>query len=68
MNNELSNKQLKVCDECKSQFYSDTSKMENVCPECSHLLYGYENCMHQFVKNRCIKCYWDGSTSEYLKK
>lgn len=41
-------KNLKICDECQSQYKAETSKMENLCPECSHLLYGYENCRHQF--------------------
>jgi hypothetical protein len=42
--------------------------MKNLCPECSHLLYGYENCKHFFKNGRCINCYWNGNTSEYLNK
>lgn len=57
----------KECDECASLYYSDTSKMMKLCPECSHQLYGYENCEHIFKDDRCIRCYWDGSVSEDLK-
>ncbi len=59
--------EIKRCGECGSDYYSHTSKMENLCPECSHQLYGYANCEHQFDNIRCIKCFWDGSTSGYLK-
>ncbi len=58
---------LKICDECKSDYYSETSKMENLCPNCASLLYGYENCVHQFENGRCINCFWDGSTSDFLE-
>lgn len=55
------------CDECGSDYYKDTSRMANLCPECAHILYGYENCKHQFENGRCTKCYWDGSKTLYLK-
>ena len=64
---ELS-KEVKVCDECKSEYYANTSEMKNLCPECSHVLYNYKNCDHQFENGRCIKCFWNGSISEYIKK
>lgn len=58
---------IAICDECRSEYYSTTSKMNNLCPECSHILYGYQNCEHQFKNDRCEKCYWNGSSSEFLK-
>lgn len=61
-------KEIKICEECKSEYYVRTSKMTNLCPECAHVLYGYENCIHQFSNGRCIKCFWDGNASEYIKK
>ncbi len=59
---------LNTCDECKSQYFSSSSKMKNLCPECSHVLYGYENCNHQFVNGKCTNCFWDGSRSEHIRK
>ena len=38
-----------------------------LCPECAHILYGYQNCPHHFQNGRCVNCYWDGSKSEYIK-
>lgn len=58
---------LKTCNECNSEFYKETSQMEGICPECASLLYGYENCEHEFENNRCVKCYWKGNSSSYLK-
>nr|WP_230980417.1 GNAT family N-acetyltransferase [Oryzicola mucosus] len=57
-----------VCDECGSQFLSSSSKMASLCPDCSHHLYGYDNCEHMFVRDHCIRCGWDGSRSKYLAK
>jgi predicted RNA-binding Zn-ribbon protein involved in translation (DUF1610 family) len=62
------NKEIIVCAECKSEYFAHTSKMKNLCPECAHVLYGYENCDHQFQNGRCSRCYWDGSVSGYIKK
>jgi predicted RNA-binding Zn-ribbon protein involved in translation (DUF1610 family) len=59
---------IKICDECKSEFNKDTSEMESLCPECSSILYGYQNCEHHFIENRCEKCYWNGNSSEYIKQ
>ena len=42
------NKNVKVCDECGSEYLASTSKMASLCPECTHVLYGYENCDHVF--------------------
>ncbi len=58
---------INKCDECGSDYYSFTSKMTHLCQTCSNLLYGYENCQHNFENsNRCTLCYWDGSSSEFL--
>ena len=57
-----------VCNECGSRFLKSSSKMEALCPECAHVLYGYPNCNHAFENGRCIHCYWDGSRSTYIKK
>lgn len=56
-----------ICGECGSEYYKNTSKMANLCPECSNFLYGYDNCTHRFENGRCVKCCWDGSVSEYAK-
>ena len=68
MDNTLSNRNINTCDECNSQYYSDTSEMSSLCPECSHILYGYKNCEHQFENGRCIKCFWNGKKSDYILK
>jgi len=57
-----------ICDECTSQYYKESSKMASLCPECSSKLYGLENCEHLFENGRCIKCYWNGKSSEYLER
>ena len=66
MENTIQDKYIGICDECGSEYYQSTSKMANLCPECSHFLYGYENCDHTFENNRCLKCFWDGSVSNYI--
>lgn len=63
----MNNKTIKICDECESQYFAERSKMNNLCPECSHWLYGYENCPHKFENGRCIYCYWNGNSSLFLK-
>ena len=57
----------KICSECKSEFYTATSEMKNLCPECAHYLYNYKNCDHQFENGRCVKCFWNGNHSNYIK-
>jgi hypothetical protein len=42
--------------------------MSELCPECAHRLYGYDNCSHVMSEGRCVKCYWDGSISDFLKR
>nr|WP_315167421.1 hypothetical protein [uncultured Flavobacterium sp.] len=41
--------------------------MIDLCPDCTHKLYGYPNCEHEFENGKCIKCGWNGKTSKYLK-
>jgi hypothetical protein len=62
------NRDIKFCDECSSEYFADTSEMLSLCPDCSHHLYGYVNCEHNIVNGRCKKCYWNGKSSEYIKK
>lgn len=68
MENQEPNPELSTCSECGSEYFPAASKMNGLCPECAHILYEYENCNHEFAHNRCIYCYWDGSSSEYIKK
>lgn len=56
------------CDECRSEYIASTSKMLSLCPECSHHLYGYDNCDHSFEGGRCRLCGWDGQRSKYILK
>ncbi|HLC49285.1 MAG TPA: hypothetical protein VJI96_02805 [Candidatus Andersenbacteria bacterium] len=58
-------KDTTTCDECGSLFFVGSSQMSNLCPNCAHLLYGKESCVHSFVGSRCSLCYWDGSVSAY---
>ena len=58
---------IAVCDECGSEYLASTSKMASLCPECAHVLYGYENCNHVFKDGKCTLCLWDGSRSEYIR-
>ena len=60
-------RKISNCNECESEYFSETSNMINLCPECSYRLYEYENCKHEFENKRCIKCYWNGNVSEFLK-
>lgn len=46
MEDQLRN--ITFCDECNSDYYTDISQMENLCPECSYILYGCQNCNHDF--------------------
>ena len=63
---DLAQDKIKICDECQSEFKTKSSVMENLCPECANVLYGYENCNHKFENNRCEKCYWNGKSSDYI--
>lgn len=59
---------LITCIECESLYYADSSKMSELCPECAHVIYGYEPCLHEFEEGKCIKCFFDGSKSDFIKK
>ena len=61
------NREIIICDECESEYHKDSSEMMDLCPDCAHNLYGYPNCEHKFENGKCIKCCWNGKTSEYLK-
>jgi predicted RNA-binding Zn-ribbon protein involved in translation (DUF1610 family) len=61
------NQEKNICVECESEYYKNSSKMSCLCPDCTHQLYGYSNCLHQFENGNCNKCGWNGQTSEYLK-
>lgn len=50
---------IKTCVECESDYYATLSQMAELCPECAHILYGGDNCPHEFKDRRCVKCYWD---------
>lgn len=65
---DLKNIDIKICDECRSEFKNHSSPMDNLCPECASVLYGYVNCDHKFKNNRCEKCYWNGKSSKYIIK
>ncbi len=54
------------CIECASDYYIEKSPMKELCPNCSHYLYGYENCKHQIENGHCLKCYWNGNKTEYI--
>jgi len=56
------------CSECDSEYFTNSSEMTNLCPECAHKIYGYQNCDHEFKGGSCIKCFWNGKQSAYLKK
>lgn len=62
------NSKTQKCDECKSLYFSESSEMNSLCPECSFYLYGKKNCKHQFENDRCINCYWNGKSSAYVNK
>jgi len=65
--NKKSNQELNTCVECDSPYFKNTSKMAALCPDCSHKLYGYPPCKHQFEDGFCKYCGWNGITSTYLK-
>lgn len=64
----MNDKMELTCDECGSEYYSDTSKIARLCPHCAHFLYGYDNCNHYFNNGRCINCFWNGNIADQLKK
>jgi len=67
MNVTNNKNKMNICDECKSDFLTVSSEMPNLCPECAYWLYGYKKCTHEFINGRCIKCHWNGNTSDYTE-
>ena len=63
----LIDSETKRCDECNSLYYRRHSEMASMCPECSHHLYGYDNCTHVMKNGRCKVCYWNGSQSKLIQ-
>jgi predicted RNA-binding Zn-ribbon protein involved in translation (DUF1610 family) len=61
------NREKKICNECESEYFKDSSEMTDLCPNCAHKLYGYPNCEHKFENGNCSKCGWNGQISEFLK-
>lgn len=59
-------KEIRSCSECDSEYFIHTSKMTYLCPDCSHFLYGYPNCEHEFKNERCSLCHWNGISSDYV--
>lgn len=59
-------REIRECNECESGYYADTSEMMALCPECSHYLYGYSNCEHEFKNGRCSICYWNGENTKFI--
>lgn len=57
-----------ICDECQSSYFIDSSKMENLCPNCAHKLYGYPNCSHHFKDGICVECSWNDQKSGYIRE
>jgi predicted RNA-binding Zn-ribbon protein involved in translation (DUF1610 family) len=68
MDNSLLNRQTNICAECGSDYFIGTSFMSSLCPECSHVLYGYKNCDHHFQNGRCVNCFWNGNTTDYVSE
>lgn len=64
----MNDKEVEICVECGSEYFKSKSKMKSLCPECTHVLYGYENCKHNLENGRCINCFWNGQQSEYIKR
>lgn len=60
-------KETEECDECSCNFFIESSKMKNLCPECSHHIHGYKNCTHLFIDGKCKKCNWDGNYSAFVR-
>ncbi|MBQ8896376.1 MAG: hypothetical protein IKM32_04340 [Clostridia bacterium] len=63
----MDNRSIGICDECGSEFIRERSKMTSLCPNCAHLIYGYENCKHIFENGKCVLCLWNGNESDYIK-
>ena len=63
----MSEIQTGICDECGSEFILAAAKTKSLCPNCAHVLYGYESCNHVFENGKCVLCAWNDNESEYIK-
>ena len=68
LHEDVAHRKVSKCEECGSYYFRDLSCLTDLCLECAHVIYGYEQCTHSFVDGRCSRCYWDGSTSKYIKR
>ena len=50
MDEKINDNNLNNCDECKTEYFAHSSLMKGLCPECAHILYGYDRCDHQLAK------------------
>lgn len=57
-----------TCDECESSYFTDSSKMASLCPNCAYKLYGYSNFIHHLADGICVECGWNGQESDYVKE
>ena len=60
-------REVRKCAECWSDYFADSSNMMELCPECSHYLYGYAACAHEMKSGRCTLCHWDGSSTPFIE-
>ena len=63
----MNDRSIGICDECGSEYILEKSKMKSLCPNCAHMIYGYENCKHIFENGKCVLCLWNGSESDFIK-
>lgn len=62
------NRANSTCDECQSSYFTLSSKIASLCPNCAHKLYGYPNCSHHFTDGICVECGCNGQDSDYIKE
>lgn len=57
-----------TCDECQSLYFTLSSKMTSLCPNCANKLYGYPSCDHHFEDGSCVKYGSNGQESDYIRE
>ncbi|HCT73527.1 MAG TPA: hypothetical protein DF294_05945 [Psychrobacter sp.] len=62
------NKAKNTCDERQSSYFTLSSKMASLCPNCANKLYDYPNYSHHFENGICVECGWNGQESDYIRK
>ncbi len=60
-NVETRSRRLVCCGDCESLYFESASRMASLCPECAHQLHHTPRCEHEFRRERCALCFWDGS-------